>query len=211
MDEIWKDIVVTKGDITYDYSGKYQVSNLGRVRRLDMVDVMGRKRKCVVYKPQLDKSGYLRVVLQKDGEMKGFLVHRLVATAFIPNPNNLPYVNHRDECKTNNCVENLEWCDASYNTKYSLYKYIHKLKGENHPMYGRKGEKSPGARKVVCLETGEVFGSIKDANEWIGKGDVAHCLRGRTKTAGGYHWQYLDDYKRELRLQSDVRNSRLVA
>lgn len=65
-----------------------------------------------------NKDGYLRVVLYKEGKGKTIKVHRLVAQAFIPNPNNYPCVNHKDECKTNNCVDNLEWCDQKYNVNF---------------------------------------------------------------------------------------------
>lgn len=112
--EIWKDV---KG-----FEGYYEVSDLGRVRRLDRYDYgcgyarfyKGRILKNLVYK----KTGYFHVQLCKCGTIINKSVHRLVAEAFIPNPDNLPQVNHKDEDKSNNCVDNLEWCDAVYNMNY---------------------------------------------------------------------------------------------
>lgn len=99
MEEIWKEI--------QDYPG-YKVSNLGRV-----MNKHGR-----IMKPSNHKQGYKLIGLKKDKKLYCRQVHRLVALAFIPNPDNLPQVNHKDECKTNNCVDNLEWCDAKYNINY---------------------------------------------------------------------------------------------
>ena len=103
MKEIFKDIE--------EYEGLYQISNLGRVKSLKY----GKER---ILKPAKDKKGYLYVCLYKQGKMKIYRVHRLVAQAFIPNPNNLPQVNHKDEDKTNNASSNLEFCDAKYNNNY---------------------------------------------------------------------------------------------
>lgn len=101
--EIWKDI---KG-----YEGLYQVSNWGRVKSLKY----GKER---ILKPQKDRGGYLRIGLYKDRKFKLTKIHRLVAEAFLENPDNLPEVNHRDENKKNNRVENLEWCTHLYNQNY---------------------------------------------------------------------------------------------
>lgn len=115
MEEIWKDI---KG-----YEGLYQVSNLGKVRSMDRwVAHKGNSKVFVVgklIKLQTKKNGYIRVDLSKNHKHKHYAVHRLVAQAFIPNPDNLPQVNHKDEDKTNNRVDNLEWCDNHYNITYS--------------------------------------------------------------------------------------------
>ena len=232
--EIWKDIVIEKNGVVYDYTGLYQVSNFGRVRSLDRVDSRGHrmKGKIMQYKPR--KNGYVYVGLRKNGEkQQQFLVHRLVATAFIPNPYNLPVVNHRDENPSNDVWTNLEWCDAKYNVNYGtcqerksekmkgrIFTEEHKQKlkdsradrtGERNPMYGRTGEKNPMAKKVICLETKQVFNCIREAEDWCGKKGIGSCCLGKQKTVGGCHWQYLDDYKRQLRKQSDINNSKLVA
>lgn len=105
MIEIWKDIL--------GYEGLYQVSNLGRVKSLNY----HKTRKEHILKPT-NCHGYLRVNLSKNKNRKSYLVHRLVGEAFISNFDNLPEINHKDENKHNNCVENLEWCDRQYNNTY---------------------------------------------------------------------------------------------
>ena len=104
------------------YEGLYEVSNLGRVRSVDRyVKSKGESywlRKGKMLSPAKDKNGYLKVNLYCNGKCKTINVHRLVAQEFIPNPDNLPQINHKDEDKTNNRVDNLEWCDAKYNINY---------------------------------------------------------------------------------------------
>ena len=110
MEEIWKPI---KG-----YESLYEVSNLGRVKSLPR-ETNNQFSWCeIILKPKKSKQGYLNVGLKKDGIYKWFRIHRLVAEAFIPNPNNYPIVNHKDECKDNNDVTNLEWCTYQYNANY---------------------------------------------------------------------------------------------
>ena len=103
MKEIWKDVV--------DFEGLYQVSNKGRIRSLKY----GKEK---ILKLVRTHNGYLRICLIKNGEKKMCLVHRLVSQVFLPNPQNLPDVNHKNEDKTNNNVNNLEWCDKKYNSNY---------------------------------------------------------------------------------------------
>lgn len=110
MKEIWKDI---KG-----YEKLYQVSNLGNVRRIKFINNRTQKDKIKMLKLIKDKKGYLKINLWKNNKSKMFLVHRIVAETFILNSNNLPQVNHKDENKSNNCVENLEWCSQKYNNNY---------------------------------------------------------------------------------------------
>ena len=117
MKEIWIDIK--------NFEGIYQVSNLGRVRSLarwiKCKDGKTIYRKGRILKPQ-PASGYRQVILSVNGEKKWFSVHRLVAETFIPNPDNLPEVNHKNEDKYDNRVENLEWCSHSYNMNYGTLK-----------------------------------------------------------------------------------------
>lgn len=106
--EIWKDI---KG-----YEGLYQVSNLGNVKSL----CYRNQKKAKNLTPQITNRGYIAVMLSKKKTMKLFLVHRLVAMAFVDNPNNYPIVNHKDENPLNNHMDNLEWCTYSHNRIYSM-------------------------------------------------------------------------------------------
>ena len=110
MIEEWRPVV--------GYEGLYEVSNTGRVRSLDRY-VKGKGKSYFLHKgrvlsPAIKPEGYLIVRLQR----RTFYIHRLVTAAFLPNPDNLPEVNHKDEDKTNNRVENLEWCDHKYNMNY---------------------------------------------------------------------------------------------
>lgn len=113
MQEIWKDID--------GWEGFYQISNLGRVKSCRRY-IRKRGRLCLVnekfLKMRQSKDGYYRVFLRNSGNDEQYLVHRLVAKAFIPNPDDLPCVNHKDESRTNNCVDNLEWCTNEYNLHY---------------------------------------------------------------------------------------------
>ena len=106
--EIWKP--------KKDYEGLYEVSNLGRVKSLGNGKSINSKEG--ILKPGKIKQGYLQVTLCKNRKQKRFLVHRLVAEAFLPNPENLPFINHKDEDKTNNSVDNLEYCTREYNNNY---------------------------------------------------------------------------------------------
>ena len=108
--EEWKDIP--------GYEGLYQVSNTGKIKGLPRVTVQNQILQERILIPGVINNGYLQITLHKNGEHKNFLVHRLVANAFIPNPKNLPEVNHKDEDKTNCNSDNLEWCTRKYNLNY---------------------------------------------------------------------------------------------
>ena len=111
----------------------YEVSNYGNVRSIDHVDRMGRFRKGKMLFQILDgKRNYLTVMIKQNGRFNRVSVHRIIAETFIDNPLNLPEVNHKDENKKNNRVDNLEWCDHSYNNNYGRKSYC--TKGENNPM-----------------------------------------------------------------------------
>lgn len=120
-------------------------------------------------KPTKTNSGYLKVVLCKDGKRKDFLIHRLVALAYIPNPQNLDTVNHIDECKTHNYVNNLQWMTCRDNKTYS------------------------SGKPVRCVETGQTFDSIREAARQLNlyySGVQAVC-RGEYKTFHGYHFEFI--------------------
>ena len=127
MIELWKDIK--------NYEGLYQVSNLGNVKSVDRYVYAGdnsNHKYQHIKERNLKLSGgdkYIQVSLCKNGKIKAFLVHRLVAEAFIPNPDNLPCINHKDENPKNNQAENLEWCTYKYNNEYNgrIDKCKHKI------------------------------------------------------------------------------------
>lgn len=117
MEENWKPVI--------GFEGQYEVSDKGNVRSLRRL-IEGKSgtkyyRDGCILKPQTSSS-YAQVYLTVDGKQKWFKVHRLVAEAFIPNPDNLPCINHKDENKLNNSVDNLEWCDYEYNSNYGTAK-----------------------------------------------------------------------------------------
>ena len=168
--EQWKSI---KG-----YEGLYEVSNLGRIKSLP--------RNGTIKTPKIlalnyKKSGYINVILTKNNKKKTFRVHRLVAQAFIANPEKKSQVNHIDGDKTNNCVSNLEWATSSENIRHKFDALGYKV--ARH-----------GMKPVICLETGQVFDSIKAAERAYGKnyGAIQHVLVGKSLTAYGLHWHYVD-------------------
>lgn len=130
-----------------------------------------------VMKTEISNNGYVRVTLFKNQKHKKLSIHRLVAEAFIPNPFNLPQVNHKDKNKRNNNIDNLEWCSCSYNLKYSG---VTEKGNEAH------------RKQVVCLDTGEIFKSVKDACDKYGlsHGNIVACCNKRRKSTGGMRWSY---------------------
>ena len=155
----------------------YSVSTLGRVRH----DTNGR-----ILKPKISGKyrNYYRVDLfyGKPATCVPLRVHRIVASAFIPNPDNKPLVNHIDGNTFNNAVSNLEWVTESENT-------IHAYRVLNRNM-GRFGPK-----KVIRIEDGKVFSNIAEATMACGlksNSNISGCLKGRRPTAGGYHWRYYE-------------------
>lgn len=180
--EIWKDI---KG-----YEGLYQVSNYGNVKSLNYLRT-GKER---ILKQGTRKGGYKRVALCNNGEMKFYLVHRLVAEVFLENPRNLPQVNHKDENSSNNHVSNLEWCTPKENSNYGTR---NKRIGNAH-----KGEKHHQARKVQCINTGEIFVTLEEAAEWSGikkASNISRQIQSKRKSAGKHpvtkeplQWKYID-------------------
>src|SRR5690606_12792762 len=153
--EVWKDI---KG-----LEGRYQVSDHGRVRSLDReTPVNGgiRFSKGRMLNTRLDRYGYSKIsfTLGK-GKKRHSTIHRLVASAFIPNPNNLPQVNHKDGDKTNNHVNNLEWCTGEHNIKHAKDMGL---------IHGVKGGKHYKSKPIIDLSTGIYYECTKEASEAIG-------------------------------------------
>ena len=167
MKEEWRDI---KG-----YEGLYQVSNFGRVKSLNYARQHYEKEKALQTKP----NGYVKVDLRHCGELSSRNVHRLVAEAFIPNPEGKTDVNHINGNKLDNRVENLEWCTRAENMLHCKEK-LHKIAG-----------KKP--RPIICLETGVEYCTMHEAARSTGipLSSISNNLRDQLKYAGGYHWKYL--------------------
>lgn len=144
------------------YEGLYAVTSCGKV--------WSYKRK-IFLKPVTLKTNYQQVTLSKDGKMKHYYVHRLVAAAFLPNPTGLPEVNHKNKVRTDNYMNNLEWCDRKYNIQYSK------------------------AKKVLCIETNQEFVGAREAGRSLGicETSISKCCLGKQKTAGGYHFRYVEE------------------
>lgn len=170
-EEIWKDI---RG-----YEGKYQISNFGNVRCLNY----NRTGKAQLLKPDKDHLGYMYVVLCKNGKKAHKKIHRLVAEAFLPNPHNLPQVNHKSECKMLNFACCLEWCDRIYNCNYgtrnqrvadALSFSIDQFDKEENFIQRWK------SMREIERQTG------------ISRRNIVRCARGEKcyKTAGGYKWRF---------------------
>lgn len=180
---------------------RYEISDRGRVKRLAYTDIcMGgiRNHKEKFLKPQLDKDGYLVVGLHKDGKTYMKKIHRLVAEAFIENPNNLPQVNHKDEDKANPVVENLEWCDNSYNQSYGTSGNRKSEKMKEAHINGRyEKSKIP----VRCIDTNEVFESASAAVRWLKENgypkatasNITQVCKHPDKhtTTCNYKWEYI--------------------
>lgn len=156
----------------------YQVSNSGKVRSL---------RRNIILKSRITRKGYERVVLRTNNIPKDYYIHRLVANAFIPNPDNLPQVNHKDENKTNNCVDNLEWCTQKYNINYGtgIARRI-QLFNTNGKCY----------KPVLQYTLEGIFikewKSIIDVQRNLGfcQSHISACCRNIIKTAYSYIWKY---------------------
>lgn len=192
-DEEWRDVV--------GYEGLYQVSNKGRVRSLNY----RQKNETHIIRLCLNNKGYLMAGLTKDGHLKTIVVHRLVAKAFIPNPNKLPQINHKDEVKTNNTVDNLEWCTNKYNHDYGThnervglsntgkkrsqesiknYKKCQDYKRDNYAkrilQYDLNG--------ILIKEWRCAFDIEKDLG--LSQNNIRTCCNYKAKTCGGFIWRY---------------------
>lgn len=189
MKEVWKPVV--------GYEDSYEVSNLGNVRTIDRLDSRGWRRKG--HNCTLVKRPDNRIVVSFCGgnKSRARLVHRVVAEAFIPNPNNLPFINHKDFNPSNNRVENLEWCTAKYNVNYSIDNILASIK------------------KNICkpviqldMDGNEVgrFGSIEEASRATGicAANISGVVNKVTlinkngkpttrRTAGGYRWEAIQN------------------
>jgi hypothetical protein len=171
MEEEWRDVI--------GYEGIYIISTLGRIKR-----IIPPKR---LLKPSINHNGYMKIGLWKDGKGKYITLHRLVALNFIPNPYQYPCINHKDENKTNNAVDNLEWCTYKYNTNYG--RCIERRRNST--------DYSDRMKKVKQIKNGKIineFPSVVCAAKSVNGlpcviGNVCRKMPHR-KTAYGYQWEY---------------------
>ena len=175
--EIWKDI--NKG---------YKISNFGRVISIKKDSLQGRKFDKLLI-PWIDSKGYYKVCI----DYKEVFLHRLIAEAFIPNPNNYPIINHKDENKLNNNIDNLEWCTLQYNTAYSLGIKVKQIDIKT--------------KKII-----KIFDSINDAGikTNIPQQNIYNVVfrLNNHKTAGGYIWRKLDDNDYDIKYISSKKIGR---
>lgn len=201
-DEEWRDIV--------GYEGLYQVSNCGRVRSFNYRN----KQETHILKLLPNKKGYYIVGLTKNCRRKTAVVHRLVANAFIPNPDNLPQINHKDEVKTNNYIDNLEWCTNSYNHNYGTHNERIRLanKGKKRTQESIENYKKSQERRrdriayrILQYDLNGVF--IKewrcayDIEKELGfqRSSIRDCCNQKTKTFKGYIWRYkTENYPKKI-------------
>lgn len=166
------------------YEGYYEVSNLGNVRAVTRMLKKGQHLICRKGRPvKLDeRKGYLRAPLCKDSILRFYSVHRLVAEAFIPNPNNYPCVNHKDENRKNNNASNLEWCTYEHNNKWN----------NRHLKIATKLSKQV-AQYSDKMELIAIYPSESEAARQVGTGGdhIGQCCKGLRQMAGGYKWRYV--------------------
>ena len=181
------DILIEKWHDIRGYEGLYQISNLGRVKSVERTVPSGLKNSGYrtvrerIKRQRVAENGYCYVLLWKNGKSKLHLIHRLVAEAFVPNPDNLPQVNHKDENKLKNIYTNLEWCTAKYNINYGT---------------GTKKRSYQRSKKLYQLskdgEVIKIWSSTHEVHKQTGysQGNISSCCIGNRKTAYGYIWKY---------------------
>jgi len=197
--EIWKEIV--------GYEGRYLISSSGKVKSLYRNKIL---------KHSTSSNGYLGVSLSKESKIKTFHIHRLLAEHFLSNPKNLPCVNHKDGNKHNNEISNLEWSTFKENTDHAIKTNLMKVKGNSHPMFGKKhkkeskqkmreaklgksGSEHPRSTKVAKLDpTTEIIIEIYESQHIAAKenslsqGTLNLVLNGKRKTTGGFKWKFIN-------------------
>lgn len=153
----------------HGYEGLYAITMTGRVWSY-------RNKKFL--KPGNNGKGYLFVNLCKDDSSKSFYLHRLVAETYLPNPDNKPQVGHIDDNPKNNCWDNLYWTSCLNNINY-----------------GKRAKSAKGAKKVICVETGQIFRTLNEAAEEMNldQGNISRVCNGKAKTTGGYTFEFVQE------------------
>lgn len=152
-----------------NYEGLYAITMTGRVWSYKSKKFL---------KPEKNRDSYMYVGLYKDGKRKAFKLHRLVAETYIPNPDNKPHVGHIDDNPKNNCWDNLYWTNALNNNNYGSH-----LRG------------CKGAKKIICLETGQIFRTTREAAEEMGldSSNISKVCNGKRKTCHGFHFEFIKE------------------
>ena len=182
--ENWKDIE--------GYEGLYRISDLGNVLSLNY----GHRGYPSLLTPKINNQGYAWVDLRKNNTSAPLLIHRLVATAFLDNPNEYPVVNHKDENPLNNTLDNLEWCTNSYNVRYSMN--LHPLRSKTRKPRKHGAYKFSNKVRQIDVDTGKVireYDYICDAIRALQKRNdfgIRQCCLGKRKTAYGYRWEFCE-------------------
>ena len=184
-----------------DYEGHYMVDARGNVFSLKRNRVMT---------PCKSNYGYLQVHLTKDGKMKSFKIHRLVAMAFIPNPYNLPQVNHKDEDKCNNHVDNLEWCTQSYKLNYNDGQK-RRAKSRNYEDISRKRSNSQSKEVTQYDFDGSIIAVWKNAyvaeKHGYNRCMINQCCIGNKKSHRGYIWKYTNSMEKQIPKKIEIRKA----
>ena len=188
--EIWRPV--------RDFEGLYEVSNLGRVRSLDRITIsksgLRRRIKGKIIKAVPNNLGYMHLLLSCDGVSKTKPIHRLVADAFVYNPNNLPEVNHKDENKANNSADNLEWCDRSYNVNYGTG-IRRRAIAKSKPIE----QLTLDGKHVAYYESSDVAGRLNSCDPSY----IRKVIRGEKASAFGYVWRAIEGSTDGLRLETE--------
>lgn len=159
------------------YEGLYAITSCGKVWSY---------RRKIFLKPGKNAGGYLQVVLSKNDNKETKKIHRLVMETYCPTEGmNDLQVNHLDENKENNCLSNLEWCDSKYNNNYGDH--------NKRSAASRKNDLNR-SKKVRCIETGIIYESVHEAARQTGisNGNISQCCNGKRKSAGGFHWEFVE-------------------
>lgn len=180
--EIWKDI--------FGYEGIYQVSSLGKVKSLSRKRLVNKKTNSYHLMPErimvikVDKNGYNHITLCKNGLLKTYWLHRIVLKTFVCNPQNLPQINHKNGNKSDNRVENLEWCTSKHN-----YHEAVKLGLRNN---GKVRKKYKNSRSIAQIDNGKIVKTYESRVSALRAFGVKTINVGSPKRSYGYHWKYLN-------------------